>query len=91
MTQLEIKTEDGTAPAWEYGSGPSVLFFIDGIGMRPAMHELAQRLAAAGYRVLMPDLFYRLGAYTAPDPAKLFGDPATRSAWFSRVMATTTA
>ena len=22
----------------------------------------------SGYRVLMPDLFYRLGAYTAPDP-----------------------
>ncbi len=88
---IEIKTEDGVAPAFEFGSGPSVLFLIDGIGMRPAMHEMAERLAKAGYRVLMPDLFYRIGAYTAPEPAKLFTDPAVRNEWFARVMSTTTA
>jgi carboxymethylenebutenolidase len=57
---------------------------MDGIGMRPAMHEIAARIAGAGYRVLMPDLFYRLGEYTAPDPATLFSDPAVRAAWFAR-------
>jgi carboxymethylenebutenolidase len=87
---IEIKTEDGVAPAFEFGSGPSVLFLIDGIGMRPAMHEMAERLGKAGYHVLMPDLFYRIGAYTAPEPAKLFSDPAVRNEWFSRVMSTTT-
>lgn len=91
MKQLSIPTEDGVAPAYEYGSGPSVLLFIDGIGMRPAMHHLAEHLGNAGYRVLMPDLFYRLGAYEAPDPAKLFTDPAIRGAWFKRVGGTTTA
>ena len=91
MKQLSIATDDGVAPAFEYGSGPSVLFFIDGIGMRPAMHALAERLGNAGYRVLMPDLFYRIGPYEAPEPAKLFSDPAVRGAWFGRVMATTTA
>jgi carboxymethylenebutenolidase len=77
------------APAFEFGAAasPKELLLIDGIGMRPAMHELAERLAAAGYRVLMPDLFYRLGAYTAPDPRTLFGDPGVRAAWFARLQA----
>lgn len=90
MKELSITTDDGVAPAFEYGSGPSVLFFIDGIGMRPAMHHMAEHLGNAGYRVLMPDLFYRLGAYTAPDPAKLFSDPAVGAEWFKRVGAVVT-
>lgn len=83
---IEIATGDGVAPAYEYGesASPPVLFLHDGLGMRPAMHALAERLAGAGYRVLMPDLFWRLGAYTAPDPKSLFGDPAVRKAWSDR-------
>ena len=87
MKQLSIKTDDGTCPAYEFGTGPSVLLFIDGIGMRPAMHEIGERLGAAGYRVLMPDLFWRMGPYTACEPAKLFGDPAVRADWFKRASA----
>jgi carboxymethylenebutenolidase len=90
MNTISIKTDDGVCPAYEFGTGPSVLFFIDGIGMRPAMHELGERLGAAGYRVVMPDVFYRAGAYTAPEPAKLFTDPDVRAAWFKRVGAIAT-
>ena len=84
--RIEIDTGDGIAPAFLYGpaSAPGVLLLMDGIGMRPAMHELAAQLADAGYRVLMPDLFHRLGEYTAPDPAALFSDPAVRAAWWGR-------
>ena len=86
-TRIEIRTEDGIAPAYVYGApgAPAVLLLIDGLGMRPAMHELADRLATAGYRVLMPDLFYRAGEYTPPDPHALFADPAVRAAWFARM------
>ena len=87
MKQISIKTDDGVAPAYEFGSGPSVLFFIDGIGMRPAMHELGERLGKAGYHVLMPDVFYRVGEYTAPEPKALFSDPAVGQAWFQKVFA----
>jgi carboxymethylenebutenolidase len=82
-TRIEIATDDGVAPAFELGaaSAPRVLLLHDGLGMRPAMHEIAERLATAGYRVLMPDLFYRLGAYTSPDPRTFFGDPEQRAAW----------
>ncbi len=85
-TQIRIETSDGTCPATSYGdpSAPSVLMYIDGIGMRPAMHAIAERIAAAGYRVLLPDLFYRMGPYTAPDPKALFTDPEVRGAWFAR-------
>jgi len=92
-TRIEIETEDGVAPAFEHGSpgDPAVLMLIDGIGMRPAMHAIAARIADAGYHVLMPDLFYRLGEYTAPDPAALFSDPAVRAAWWGRHATTTVA
>jgi carboxymethylenebutenolidase len=90
MKTISIKTDDGVCPAYEFGTGPSVLLFIDGIGMRPAMHEMGERLGAAGYRVVMPDVFYRAGAYTAPEPAKLFTDPDVRAAWFKKVSAIAT-
>jgi len=91
-TRIEISTADGVAPAFELGapSSPSVLLLIDGIGMRPAMHEIAERLAGAGYHVLMPDLFYRLGEYTAPDPRALFSDAAVFAAWAGRQRAANT-
>jgi len=90
-TRIEIETADGIAPAFAYGApaAPQVLLLMDGIGMRPAMHELAMRLAEAGYQVLLPDLFYRLGEYTAPDPRVLFSDPAVRAAWAARHTGTT--
>ena len=87
MKQISITTDDGVCPAFDFGSGPSVLFFIDGIGMRPALQEMGERLAATGYRVLMPDLFWRMGPYTAPDPKKLFSDPEVRADWFKRAQA----
>jgi carboxymethylenebutenolidase len=91
-TQIEIRTEDGTCPAHVFhpdghGPWPGVLFYMDGIGMRPALYPLAERLAAAGYYVLMPDLFYRVGAYTAPEPKKLFTDEQTRNDWFKTMRA----
>lgn len=91
MTQLTIETADGACPAYAYGAGPSVLMFIDGLGMRPAMRAIAEQLAAAGYRVLLPDLFWRMGQYTPPDPATLFSDPAVRADWWKRMVPVATA
>lgn len=85
MKPIEIRTEDGVCPAWEGGAGPSVLVFMDGIGMRPAIVAVADRIAALGYRVLIPDLFYRAGPYTAPDPVKLFTDAAVRDEFRAKI------
>jgi carboxymethylenebutenolidase len=87
-TKIEIRTEDGTCPAYVFGptgAAPGVLLYMDGIGMRPALHQIAERLAGGGYHVLLPDLFYRIGPYEAPEPAKLFTDEAVRNAWFNRI------
>jgi carboxymethylenebutenolidase len=87
--QVEIRTQDGTCPAFVYGDGgaPSVLVYLDGMGMRPAMQAIAERIAADGYRVLLPDVFYRMGPYAAPEPRALFADPAVRGAWFAKAAA----
>ncbi len=88
--QIALATADGSCPAHVFhpdgaGPWPGVLMFMDGIGMRPAIVALGEHLARDGYYVLLPDLFYRAGAYTAPDPKQLFADEAVRSAWFQRV------
>jgi carboxymethylenebutenolidase len=85
--EVTIQTRDGDCrasffrPAEGGGPWPAVLMYMDGIGYRPALFGMAQRLADAGYAVLLPDLFYRTGNYEAPDPKTLFSDPAIREAW----------
>jgi carboxymethylenebutenolidase len=49
------------------------------------MQAMAARLAAAGFYVVLPDVFYRIGPYTAPEPRALFSDPEVRRAWFGRI------
>jgi len=54
------------------------MVFMDGVGIRPAMLELGQRLAVEGYYALLPDLFYRAGPYAPMDPHTVFSDPEQR-------------
>jgi carboxymethylenebutenolidase len=86
---VQIRTADGVCPAHVYrpvgdGPWPAVLVFHDGMGVRPALMEIAERVASAGYYALLPDLFYRIGGFTA-DPATLFTDPAQRADFTARV------
>jgi carboxymethylenebutenolidase len=63
-TEVEIKTPDGTCDAAfihpKTGSHPGVLIWPDAFGLRPAMRDIAKRLAAEGYSVLVPNPFYRV-------------------------------
>ena len=62
---VEIKTPDGTADAYfvhpATGSAAAVLLWPDIFGLRPAMRDMAKRLASSGYSVLVPNPFYRAG------------------------------
>jgi carboxymethylenebutenolidase len=83
MDKIEIKTKDGSCPSYVFrpsGSGPwpAVLVFMDGVGIRPAMFEIAERIASNGYFVLLPDLFYRAGPYAPMNARTVFSDPAQR-------------
>jgi carboxymethylenebutenolidase len=64
-TDVEIKTADGTCDAAfihpASGSHPGVLIWTDAFGLRPSFREMARRLAAQGYSVLVPNPFYRVG------------------------------
>jgi carboxymethylenebutenolidase len=87
MPRLEatIKTRDGLCPASLFtpaegaGPWPAVIFFMDGLGIRPVRWEMGQRLADGGYLVLLPDLYYRRGSYPPKIPAQVLADPAARA------------
>ncbi|MEO1018064.1 MAG: dienelactone hydrolase family protein [Pseudomonadota bacterium] len=75
--EIEIETSDGSciahfmAPTSNH-KGPSVIFYMDAGGIRPAVIEMAKRLATSGYNVLLPDLFYRYGSYGPFVPEEVF-------------------
>ncbi|MEU5275373.1 dienelactone hydrolase family protein [Streptomyces asoensis] len=85
-TAVDITTEDGVADAYlaHPGDGaprPGVLLYQDAFGLRPHLRAMADRLAAAGYAVLVPNLFYRHGRAPLMELPE-FIDPAARSEIF---------
>ncbi len=65
-TSVDVPTPDGTADAYlahpdDGRPHPAVLFYMDAFGPRPHLTKMADRLAAAGYTVLVPNDFYRHG------------------------------
>lgn len=95
MEKVDIKTRDGICPTYVYrpvtgAPWPAVLVYMDGIGIRPAMLELGERLVGYGYFVLLPDLFYRSGPYAPMDPHTVFSDPAKRKVLMEKFFAPAT-
>jgi carboxymethylenebutenolidase len=83
MIKVDITTRDGVCASYVYhpasgGPWPAVLVYMDGLGIRPAMLEIGERLATHGYFVLVPDLYYRSGPYEPMDAKAVFSDPETR-------------
>ncbi|MBA4863574.1 dienelactone hydrolase family protein [Streptomyces sp. PSKA54] len=65
-TSVDVPTPDGTADAYltypdDGRPHPAVLFYMDAFGPRPHLRKMADRLAEAGYTVLVPNVFYRHG------------------------------
>ena len=83
MQKIDIMTSQGCCRSYVFrperaAPWPAVLVFMDGLGIRPAMLEIGERLAANGYYALLPDLFYRSGPYEPMDPHAVFSDPEKR-------------
>lgn len=75
--QVSVRTRDGDCPVDVFtpagkGPWPAAIMYMDAGGVRPGLQKMAQRLANAGYLVLLPDLFYRFGPYEALDPVEVF-------------------
>ncbi|RZJ21128.1 MAG: dienelactone hydrolase family protein [Haliea sp.] len=61
---LDIPGADGAMNSFvvypeENGPHPVVLFYMDAPGKREELHDMARRLAATGYYVVLPNLYYR--------------------------------
>jgi carboxymethylenebutenolidase len=61
------------------GSWPGVILFTDVFGLRPTMRDMARRLAADGYTVLVPNPFYRTAKPPGLSPDIDFNNPADRA------------
>ena len=60
-----IETPEGAMETFvtqpdEGGPHPIVLFYMDAIGVREELKDMARRIGTAGYCVLLPNLFYRV-------------------------------
>ena len=80
---LDIPTADGMMNSFvvhpeEGGPHPVVLFYMDAPGKREELHQMARRIAAVGYCVVLPNLYYRessdfwLAERSAPAMARMF-------------------
>ena len=92
---LDISTADGVMNSFvvhpeEGGPFPVVLFYMDAPGKREELHEMARRIAAVGYCVVLPNLYYRqspdfwLSERTAPAMARMFALMGTLDAASTR-------
>ncbi|MGW7822148.1 dienelactone hydrolase family protein [Streptomyces puniciscabiei] len=85
-TDLDITTEDGVADAYlahpaDGRPRPGVLFYQDAYGLRPHLRSMADRLAAAGYTVLVPNVFYRIGRTPVVELPEFIDPAADPSIW----------
>jgi len=86
----EIPTQDGVldctghAPSTP-GPWPGVLLLMDAVGVRETLLSMADRLADNGFFVLLPNFFYRAGAFAPFNPMTLWSDPKERERVMSLV------
>jgi carboxymethylenebutenolidase len=93
VTTIEIPMPDGAVaeayvarPTGDSTEHPGVLFFMDAIGLRPRIEEMAQRIADWGYVVLAPNVFYRDGSAEDLAPKGDLTEPGAREEFFKGVM-----
>ena len=69
---VDIATKDGKTTTFivhpeRDGPHPIVLFFMDAPAIREELRDMARRIAAAGYYVMLPNLYYRKGVMELKD------------------------
>ncbi|WP_330455858.1 dienelactone hydrolase family protein [Streptomyces sp. NBC_00820] len=85
-TAVDVPTVDGVADAYlahpaDGKPHPGVLFYQDAYGLRPQLRAMADRLAAAGYTVLVPNVFYRAGRAPVVELADFIDPSADPTIW----------
>jgi carboxymethylenebutenolidase len=83
VADVEVKTPAGVCDAalvhpQGRGRWPAVILFVDAFGLRPAMKDMARRLAQDGYTVLVPNPYYRSTKAPGLAPGFSFSNPDDR-------------
>ena len=83
-TDVTIRTPDGTADAALFhpegkGKWPAVLVWPDVVSLRQTFREMGRRLAADGYVVLVPNLYYRVKKAPVVESGFNFANPEDRA------------
>ncbi len=83
---IDIETNDGEMPTftvWPDAGGPfpAAIIFMDAVGVREELRDMARRLSMAGYFVALPNLYYREKVFELGRTPTSEDDPA-----FSRMV-----
>src|SRR5271167_155354 len=82
-TDVQLTTPAGVCDAAlihpPKGAWPGVILFTDVFGLRPTMRDMAKRLAADGFTVLVPNPFYRTSKPPGLSIDIDFNNPADRA------------
>lgn len=86
---IDVETPDGVADCYltrpdDDAGHPGVLFIIDAIGLRDQTKRMADRIAAQGYVVLSPNIFYR-GGRAPLWPDMNLADPDARAQFMETI------
>src|SRR5262245_48041721 len=81
--RIEVAVEGGVADGLLFvpegeGPFPLVVSFMDAGGLRSVFSDMAERLTAAGYAVVQPNLYWRSGPFAPFDFATVWSDPVER-------------
>jgi carboxymethylenebutenolidase len=86
---IDVTMPDGVADAYlarpDEEPRPAVLLVVDAYGLRAQIERMADRIAARGFVVLAPNVFYRVGRAPVVSLDGI-GDPDRREQVFGRVM-----
>lgn len=87
MDEIEIKTRDGVADCYAFYPEnsdhlPSVIFYMDVMGVRDSLFRMARRIADQGYYVLVPNLYYRKARKLSYSPSTVMEPGPKRDEMF---------
>ena len=93
MNTIEIPLPDGgvaeayvARPNGDSREHSGVVLYMDAIGLRPRIAEMAQRIADWGYVVLAPNVFHREGSIDDLAPTTDLTEPGEREKFFELAM-----
>ncbi|MFL6023060.1 MAG: dienelactone hydrolase family protein [Marmoricola sp.] len=90
MTTIDISVGTAAVEAFvgrpdDEADHPGVLFLVDAIGLRPQIRTMVDRIAAWGYVVLAPNVFFRTGTVAELAPTGDLREAGAREAFFDTV------